>query len=137
MNNPLPCLQQKYPQASAWSFGDSPEMADELAALVIAGIKTASCGSLQAYQQENDLPAVGDFSIILDGRDQPVAVIKTTALHIIRFCDVTSELASKEGEGDRSLAYWRHEHQAFFSREGSYTEQMELLFSEFQLVETL
>lgn len=29
--------QEKYPQAFCWSFGDSPALADELAALVVAG----------------------------------------------------------------------------------------------------
>lgn len=37
MSKPLAFWQEKYPQAFCWSFGDSPEMADELASLVIAG----------------------------------------------------------------------------------------------------
>ncbi|AGJ88174.1 hypothetical protein RORB6_17465 [Raoultella ornithinolytica B6] len=40
MSKPLAFWQEKYPQAFCWSFGDSPEMADELASLVIAGKKT-------------------------------------------------------------------------------------------------
>ncbi len=33
--------QEKYPQAFCWSFGDSPALADELAALVVAGKSVA------------------------------------------------------------------------------------------------
>ena len=35
-------LQQKYPGARAWGFGDSPRMADELGALVASGANPAS-----------------------------------------------------------------------------------------------
>lgn len=34
MTTTLHKLQQRYPQAAIWGFGDSPQMADELAALV-------------------------------------------------------------------------------------------------------
>ena len=33
------------------------------------------------------------------------------------FQEVSAEQAYREGEGDRSLAYWREVHKAFFSRE--------------------
>ncbi|CDG98527.1 hypothetical protein XBP1_330035 [Xenorhabdus bovienii str. puntauvense] len=45
-------------------------------------------------------------------------------------------LEKKEGEGDLSLSYWRKEHQNFFEREGTYSENMELVFEEFELIET-
>lgn len=32
-------LLTQYPSATAWSFGDSPELADELVALVLSGKK--------------------------------------------------------------------------------------------------
>ncbi len=32
-------LRSKYPDALAWSFGDSPELASQLSTLVIAGKK--------------------------------------------------------------------------------------------------
>lgn len=44
---------EKYPDALQWGFGDLPALTDALAALVVAGKKTASCGSLAAYQQED------------------------------------------------------------------------------------
>lgn len=43
--------QEKYPQAFCWSFGDSPALADELAALVVAGKKRGTCSSLVSYPE--------------------------------------------------------------------------------------
>jgi uncharacterized protein YhfF len=33
-----------------FAFGDSPQMADALLALVLAGTKTATCSALAAYE---------------------------------------------------------------------------------------
>lgn len=55
--------QDKYPSAFCWSFGDSPALADELAALVIAGKKRGTCGSLASYQQEQPPVTPGAYHI--------------------------------------------------------------------------
>lgn len=130
-------LNEKYPHALSWSFGDSPELADELVALVVTGVKTASCGSFSSFEKEETPPSVGSYSIVLSGNGSPVCVIRTTAMYLKRFSDVTAEMAKKEGEGDLSLDYWRKAHQGFFAREGTYSEDMELVFEEFQLIEIL
>ncbi|HHQ6548731.1 TPA: ASCH domain-containing protein [Serratia fonticola] len=130
-------LKTKYPGAIAWPFGDSAEMADELADLVIKGVKTATCCSLSSFKNEEESPTIGGYSIILNGKGDPVCVIRTIAMRIIRFCDVTDELAKKEGEGDLSLRYWKQGHKQFFQREGSYCDTMELVAEEFELVELL
>lgn len=129
-------LRQKYPDAFSWSFGDSPAMADRLAALVIAGKKTATCCSLAAFEQAPARPWPGSYHIVLNGNGQPACVIRTVAMRLIRFSEMTAELAQKEGEGDLSLAYWQAEHQAFFTREGTFSPDMALLFEEFCLIET-
>ncbi|WP_241618461.1 ASCH domain-containing protein [Rosenbergiella epipactidis] len=130
-------LQTKYPNALAWGFGDSAAMADELANHVVEGRKTASCGSLSAYLNEASPPTVGSYHIILNGREEPVCVIRLIAMRIVKFNKVEAEFAYKEGEGDRSLAYWQQEHKAFFTREGSFSETMELVAEEFELVEVV
>ena len=127
----------KYPDAPSWAFGDSPELANELAELVSKGIKTASCGSLASLQSEEQPPLIGGYNIILDGQGNPVCVIRLIAQRLVRFCDITEELAWKEGEGDRSLRYWRQVHQEFFQREGCFSETMELVAEEFELIEVL
>lgn len=130
-------LKEKYPGAIAWAFGNSCEMADELAALVVQGVKTASCGSLSSFINEDDAPTIGGYNIILNGKGEPVCVIRTVAMRILRFCDVTEEFARKEGEGDLSLKYWQEVHKAFFEHEGCYAAEMELVAEEFQLIELL
>ncbi|XXN66737.1 ASCH domain-containing protein (plasmid) [Enterobacter ludwigii] len=133
--NLVDALKAKYPGSQAWQIGDNADMANELADLVMKGIKTASCGSLASYLAEKSPPRIGSHNIILDGRDEPVCVIRMTSMRLVRFSDVTEELARKEGEGDLSLEYWRSEHKAFFTRAGFYADDMELVAEEFEVVE--
>lgn len=100
-----------------WAFGDSPELADELLDLVLAGDKTATTSAVASYGPDELLPAEGDLSVLLDGRGTPRALIKTTTVVRTRFLDVTEAFASAEGEGDRTLASWRSGHEAYFQRE--------------------
>ncbi|GAB6937251.1 ASCH domain-containing protein [Isoptericola variabilis] len=96
----------------AWAFGDSPRLADELLALVLAGRKTAAASLVVEFEDVGDpLPVAGDLSIVLDGRGEPGALIRTTQVEIVPFADVTAEHAWLEGEGDRSIESWRAEHQ--------------------------
>lgn len=96
-------IKVKYPGANASQIGDSPKLASELADLIKKGLKTASCGSFASYQQEVSAPKIGSYSIILDGQNVPVCVIRLVSMRLVRFCDVTEEFARKEGEGDLSL----------------------------------
>jgi len=137
MKNTMAILKQKYPAALVWQFGDTPEMANELSNLVIKGIKTAGCGSLTALKSEETPPTIGCYNIILNGEQKPVCVIRTIAMRLIRFCDVTEDIAKKEGEGDLSLQYWSTGHQEFFERAGTYTYDMELVVEEFELIDVL
>jgi uncharacterized protein YhfF len=101
----------------AWAFGDGEAMAYELGILVVKGIKTATCSLFKEYEAGHEvLPQAGDLSIILDGRDQPLCMIETTSVEIKPFNEVDAQFAYDEGEGDRSLKYWRHVHKRFFNR---------------------
>lgn len=128
-------LLQLYPGSQAWAFGDSPAMANELADLVVRGVKTATCGSLLSYQQDGpDALMIGSHHVVLDGDQQPVCVIRINSLGLIRYCDMSAPLAALEGEGDLSLDYWRSGHRDFFSRAGNFSEEMELVFTTFRVV---
>lgn len=127
--------QQRYPGAFCWSFGNSSAMADELVALVIAGKKRGTCGSLASFQQEEPSVTPGAYHIVLNGQGEAACVIRTLSLTLMRFDEVNDELAALEGEGDLSLNYWRQEHRAFFEREGSWSPEMELVYETFTLVE--
>jgi uncharacterized protein YhfF len=100
----------------AWGFGNEPQMADELGALVTHGIKTATCSLLWEHEADGDPgPQVGGLSLILDGAGRPLGVIETTEVTIRPYDQVDAAFAHEEGEGDRSLAYWRDGHWRFFT----------------------
>ena len=103
---------------AAWHFCDNQADADELAELVLAGRKRATAGALWSYEAEDEpLPQPGDFSIVTDWDGAAVCVIRTTAVEVVPFDEVSEEFAATEGEGDASLAFWREAHWAAFSRE--------------------
>jgi uncharacterized protein YhfF len=116
-----------------FAFGDSPALADELAALVLLGIKTATCwAAVEGRKTE-----VGELTVMLDGSGRPLAVIETVELTQRRFGEVDAVFAFDEGEDDRSLASWREAHRRYFSRLGQYTEDMLLYCERFRIVERL
>jgi uncharacterized protein YhfF len=101
--------------AEAW--GDSSEMADELGALIASGIKTATCSALWEYEAEGEpVPEAGSKTIVLDGSNTPLCIVETTEVAVRPYDEVDARFAYEEGEGDRSLAYWRDAHWRFFSR---------------------
>lgn len=98
-------------------FCDSKASADECAALVQNGIKTATCGALFDYEANGEhVPEVGDLWIITDWDGNPKCIIKTTKIKIQKFSEVDAEFAKQEGEGDLSYEYWRKVHWEFFGR---------------------
>jgi len=100
----------------AWSFGANAEQADALLRLVLEGTKTATAGALWDFEAWGEqLPEPGALNIILDGRGRPRALIEFTAVEVVPFDEVDEEHAYLEGEGDRSLEYWREVHQGFFT----------------------
>ena len=107
-------LQSELPPA--WGFGNTPQMADELGALVKSGIKTATCSLLWEFESDGEpIPAAGEYSLILDGSGNPICIIQTTDVSILPFVQVQALHAWEEGEGDRSLEYWRAVHWRYFS----------------------
>lgn len=99
----------------AWAYGDAP---DELARLTADGVKTATASAYPLYELDDEpLPQTGEYSVILWEDGTAACVIKTTKVYVVPYKDVSAEQAYKEGEGDRSLAYWREVHEAFFTRE--------------------
>jgi uncharacterized protein YhfF/predicted acetyltransferase len=101
----------------AWAFGSDAETADELAELVVRGVKFGTASAYDDYVAEDaldELPRPGDYSVILNSAEEAVCVIRTYDVYIRPFREVPPFHAYAEGEGDRSLAYWRRVHKAFF-----------------------
>jgi len=117
-----------------FSFGDSPDLANRLLELVLSGTKRATCWA----ESQGLLSAeVGKMMVVRDGQGVPKAILKTTELTKRRFDEVDEAFAYDEGEGDRSLQYWREAHMRYFSRLGRYAPDMMLWCERFELVELI
>ena len=114
----------------AWSFGTSP---DELAELVLKGIKTGTSSAYDIYEKDDNelLPKENSYCVIENSIGEAVCVIETTKVYIVPFSEVSEEHAYKEGEGNRSLEYWRMVHEDFFKAE---FEEYGIEFNESRLI---
>lgn len=118
----------------AWGFGNTPEMADELGQLVLEGKKTATCSLLRAYRgHEDELPQAGAYSVLCDGSEQPLCIVLVTHVWLEKFNNISEQHAFEEGEGDRSLAYWRKAHIEFFSQYDGFHEEDDLVCEKFKV----
>lgn len=130
-------LQDTYPGAGTFRFGDSKALSDALIALVRARRKTATCGALRDFDEEPEaMPVVGRCDIATEWDGTPAVVIRTLKVDTLRFCDVTEEMALAEGE-NADLAGWRADHQRYFERNGGFDPEMMLVFEHFEVVEDL
>lgn len=132
-------LEKEKLSYEAWAFGGQ-EFADELAALVLSGDKKATASAYPLYELEGEtLPETNEYSVILNAKDQAVCIIRTTKVYVQPFHQVSEQHAFMEGEGDKSLAYWRKVHQDFFTKElkevgMEFTEEMLVVCEEFEVV---
>lgn len=126
-------------QIEAWQFGAMP---DKLAQLVLEGKKTATASAYDQYLLHDEpLPSADSqpYDLILNSKDEPVCIIKTNKVTVLPFKEVSADHAYKEGEGDRSLAYWRKVHWELFSQwlaadDLTFTEDSLVVCEEFEVV---
>lgn len=128
----LSCMDWR--DLETFSFGDGPDLANRLLVLVLSGTKCATCWA----ESQGLLSAeVGKMMVVLDGQGVPKAIVKTIELTKRRFDEVDEAFAYDEGEGDRSLKYWREAHTRYFTRLGTYAPDMVLWCERFELVERI
>ena len=124
----------------AEGWGDGPAMADELGALIVQGVKTATCSALWEWEAEGSpIPEVGLITIALDGGDEPLCIVESVEVAIRNYNEVDADFAREEGEGDLSLNYWREAHKNYFSRGlpkvgKEFSEDMPLVCEKFKLI---
>lgn len=95
----------------AFQFGAS---ADWLADLVVEGKKTATTSGFVFYELEKEvLPQSGEYYIVLNGKEEPVAVIQIQSVEVLPMNEVTEEYALAEGAGD--YTFWWDAHKKFFT----------------------
>jgi uncharacterized protein YhfF len=122
------------------AFGDSPAMADELLALVLAGTKRATACLLRDVTVAGDaMPRVGGHVVVLDGRGAPRCIWRTTEVTVKPLIEVDDAFAWDEGEGDRTRADWLEAHRRYFARQAerqgfAFHDRIETIFERFALV---
>ena len=125
---------------SASALADARVLANELAELVLAGIKRAHATLLRDFQKDLDpLPQIGDHLVVLDGTGQPRAIVRCTHVEKRRFNEIDDTFAFDAGEGDLSLRWWLTAHRQDFAeraeREGfEVDERVELVLESFERV---
>jgi uncharacterized protein YhfF len=121
-------------------MGSSPEMADELLALILTGPKRATACLLRDVETGGETMArVGGHVVVLDAGDRPRAIWRTRTVDVKPLEQVESAFAWDEGEGDRTRVDWLAMHKRYFSeraaREGfTFDESMPAVFERFTLV---
>jgi uncharacterized protein YhfF len=102
----------------AGAFGDSDALSNELIELIRRGEKRATCSLLWSWEFDNEtIPEVGDVEVVFTFAGRPALVCQAVKVDIVPFREVRADFAAAEGEGDRSLQYWRSEHWRFFESE--------------------
>ena len=95
----------------AFQFG---ALADWLADLVVEGKKTSTTWAFVFYELEKEaIPQAGEYYIVLNGQDVPVADIQIQSVEVVPMNEVTEGFALAEGEGD--YRFWWEAHEKFFT----------------------
>jgi len=99
-------------------FCNNEQDANECAKLVMDGVKRATSHSLLGLQYRNErLPQIGDFLVITDWEGTAQCIVETTKVTLKPFFAIDAEYARTEGEGDKSLAYWKKTHWDYYTAE--------------------
>ena len=128
------------PLVTAYAFGDSAELADELGTLVLHGPKRATaCLLLEFEALKEPLPVVGDRCAVLGGDGRPLAIVRTTEVRVGPLSSVDSRFAWDEGEGDRTRAWWLAAHTRYFTRQCTamdvtFDDDIAVVFERFELL---
>jgi len=88
---------------------------DQLVAAILSGEKTSTTGLVADYEREDEpLPEAGQRFAVVDSDNRRVAAIELTEVRVVRLADVDLQHAIDEGEGDRTVAQWRANHEKFW-----------------------
>ena len=113
MNEKLPPIEFAFPGP----------LRDRLLDAIQSGLKTSTSSLLREYEVGDEpLPTVGIRGAAIDSTGEPVFVIETTAVEVVRLCDVPLHHALSEGEGYLTVADWRAGHVRFWSSDAMRAE---------------
>jgi uncharacterized protein YhfF len=132
--------RKKYQSFSSDYFCDNKHSANICAELIRIGQKTATCSLNHWYESgEEPMPTAGHLQVVVDWNGKPICIIEIDSVEACNYNEVTADFAYAEGEGDRSLEWWRKAHWDFFAGECSElgiepSENMLLVLERFHVV---
>jgi uncharacterized protein YhfF len=123
------------------SIGSNPADADEGAALILGGTKTATSSPFWDYP-DGRIPFVGALAVLLDGSGVPCGIVETHRVEIMRFDAADAAFARAYGEGPRTLEWWVSVMGAYYrasaARHGvSFSTETEIICEWFRVVRRL
>lgn len=125
----------KYPGATPFKYGDSARLNAEILALVVSGAKTVSCDAVAGYAQRGEpQPVPGRVDVALDWDGNAVAAVRTLAVDVVPFDQMTEDRVADQGEF-RDLAHWRAGYEAYLTRAGMFDRQVAMVVERFEVVE--
>ena len=116
---------KKIESMDGWVFGNTAEMADEIAQQTIDGLNRATCSLFE----EDTLSKLGDQSYIKNSKGHPVCVIEIDDVTVKEFKNVNHEFANAEGFD--SLDEWKSLHFEFFKSQKENFSESDLVICEY------
>ena len=112
------------------------ELRRKLVDAVLRGEKTATASLREEYEPDtsDQLPQPGESLVLLGYDDEPLGVVRTTELRVVRAGDVDLQFARDEGEGFETVAQWRSAHELFWA-DKTITDETLVVCERFTLVE--
>jgi uncharacterized protein YhfF len=112
------------------------ELRRKLVAAVLRGEKVATASLREEYEPDTNvqLPQPGESFVLLGYNDEPLGVVKTTELRVVRAGDVDLQFARDEGEGFETVGQWRSGHEKFWA-DKTITDDTLVVCERFTLVE--
>ncbi len=132
--------RDKHSSFSSDYFCGDEHNANLCADLIRIGQKTATCSLHHWYESDEEpMPIVGHLQVVIDWNKKPICIIHIDSVETCKYNEVTAEFAYSEGEGDRSLEWWRKAHWRFFTTECQElniepSEEMLLVLERFHVV---
>ncbi|EJG1894793.1 ASCH domain-containing protein [Vibrio parahaemolyticus] len=111
-------VASKYTSFSADYFCADEYNANVCADLILKGEKTATCSLDIWYSEQGEtMPEVGHLMVVTSWNNDPVCIVEVISVSKCKYNEVTEEFAASEGEGDKTLSWWKKAHWNFFSKE--------------------
>ncbi|KIN61423.1 ASCH protein [Sulfitobacter noctilucae] len=125
----------RYPGAVSFKYGDSAKLNAEILKLVLIGKKTVTCDAVAAFEARGEAkPVLGRVDVALDWTGRPVAAVRTLAVDIVPFDEMSEPLIVPQGEFS-DLTDWRRGYEAYLTRAGLFARDVAMLVETFEVVE--